>query len=645
LLIYLFLLKKIYLLIYFLLLYNKYMSLTRIDDSNIKELVKYYIEDNANLPDDLRITPIANWDVSNVTDMSYLFNNCASFNEPLNFWDVRKVTNMEHMFHGCASFNEPLDRWNVSNVTNMENMFHGCFSFNQPLNRWHIQDHIDIENMFQTSGMSLENIPHNRKKELLLRSHREILIRQHSKLIMARNKIDETITSELNSWFDSDISSTLHKFIALSNAEAEFIQDNSIDKIERAMQYEAELDFGNKRLIDGPSYRFFSLVTELLPEPLGNTIEEKIAQLSKLKFSVAIDKSNITVFLTCENAINLIPDNVKNAIKLKILLDLLFTEPDLSSTQYVITCDFFLKRGNPGLIHKDSSNYGSKYSQLKTTLLDDVEYVSLLTLNESETVMKGTQLLVDDINVRKVQDKILVGLPVSLGSNIIFYDPAFLHCTPEVEILDKVQPIRYSSIHGIIPCQFRKAKSMNLTEKEKQDIMKCLRENDRRFIRCHYIPLTDINSSRYEKITDGPKVEFDDFIDSKVDIDSELTRCLDTILQGESLQLSVTNPTELNNVLKKFEEHNMSMGGKRRTRKLYQPNKSSYQLRKSSYQQYRKSSQQHKTKKIVKFKLSKNNSNSVVIDTNKNLKNGVIYINNENIYKILKCYTGNTIIY
>ena len=42
---------------------------------------------------------ISNWDVSNVTNMSYMFGAEFSFNQPLNNWNVSNVTDMEAMFH------------------------------------------------------------------------------------------------------------------------------------------------------------------------------------------------------------------------------------------------------------------------------------------------------------------------------------------------------------------------------------------------------------------------------------------------------------------------------------------------------------------------------------------------------------------
>ena len=52
-------------------------------------------------------------------------------------WDVSQVTDMTGMFEETTSFNQPLDNWNVSNVEYMGAMFHNIDgvwgSFNQPL--------------------------------------------------------------------------------------------------------------------------------------------------------------------------------------------------------------------------------------------------------------------------------------------------------------------------------------------------------------------------------------------------------------------------------------------------------------------------------------------------------------------------------
>ena len=76
---------------------------------------------------------ISKWDVSNVTNMSYMFYKAKYFNQNLNNWDISKVTNLSNMFSYTNNFNKPLNNWNTSNVTNMEGMFlmlqicHLCF--------------------------------------------------------------------------------------------------------------------------------------------------------------------------------------------------------------------------------------------------------------------------------------------------------------------------------------------------------------------------------------------------------------------------------------------------------------------------------------------------------------------------------------
>ena len=97
-------------------------------------------------------SPIGNWDVSNVNNMSYMFNKCQSFNQSLNSWDVSNVTNMKGMFNHCENFNQPLNDWNVGNVTNMAEMLSDASSFNQPLSNWDTSNVTNMESMFSRAS-------------------------------------------------------------------------------------------------------------------------------------------------------------------------------------------------------------------------------------------------------------------------------------------------------------------------------------------------------------------------------------------------------------------------------------------------------------------------------------------------------------
>jgi hypothetical protein len=86
------------------------------------------------------------WDTSNVTDMSLTFSMCSAFNKPLN-WETSKVVTMVGMFQGGSAFNQPLGHFDTSNVEYMNTMFEECSEFNQPL-VWDTRKVKEMERMF-----------------------------------------------------------------------------------------------------------------------------------------------------------------------------------------------------------------------------------------------------------------------------------------------------------------------------------------------------------------------------------------------------------------------------------------------------------------------------------------------------------------
>jgi len=103
---------------------------------------------------------IENWDVNSVTNMSNMFNGAVSFNQTLEKWDVSNVTNMSFMFSNLCPFNQAIENWNVSNVTNLSGMFYYNSNFNNSIDTWNVSNVTDISNMFNGSysfNQSLEN--------------------------------------------------------------------------------------------------------------------------------------------------------------------------------------------------------------------------------------------------------------------------------------------------------------------------------------------------------------------------------------------------------------------------------------------------------------------------------------------------------
>ncbi len=124
-------------------------DLSQVDD------MSFMFEDCTSLNQDIN-----HWDVSNVTNMSYLFREASNFNQPLNNWDVSNVTNMSGMFSNADNFNQSLNDWDVSNVTNMISMFSNASNFNQSLNDWDVSSVSNMRRMFRSAesfNQSLDN--------------------------------------------------------------------------------------------------------------------------------------------------------------------------------------------------------------------------------------------------------------------------------------------------------------------------------------------------------------------------------------------------------------------------------------------------------------------------------------------------------
>lgn len=80
---------------------------------------------------------VANWDMSNVTNLYQCFYQCHAFNTDLSNWDTGNVTNFSYTYADCISFNQRID-WDVSSGQDFRYIFWKSNNFNQSLLNWDV---------------------------------------------------------------------------------------------------------------------------------------------------------------------------------------------------------------------------------------------------------------------------------------------------------------------------------------------------------------------------------------------------------------------------------------------------------------------------------------------------------------------------
>ena len=135
----------------------KYIDISYWDVSNVTDMSYMFFE-----CEELEsVGDLSNWDVSNVKSMNSMFFYCAELKSTgdISKWDVSNVNDMGNMFECCESFNQDLSSWNISNVTDMDFMFYGCKSFNQDISKWDVSNVTYAINMFEKCQIKEEYKP------------------------------------------------------------------------------------------------------------------------------------------------------------------------------------------------------------------------------------------------------------------------------------------------------------------------------------------------------------------------------------------------------------------------------------------------------------------------------------------------------
>ena len=100
--------------------------------------------------------PIGHWDTSDVTTMQFMFTAASAFNQDIGDWDTSQVTHMDYMFSGASAFNQDISSridgdstsWDTSSVVSMYAMFQAALAFNQPIGNWNTNSVSNMGAMF-----------------------------------------------------------------------------------------------------------------------------------------------------------------------------------------------------------------------------------------------------------------------------------------------------------------------------------------------------------------------------------------------------------------------------------------------------------------------------------------------------------------
>lgn len=103
---------------------------------------------------------LENWDVSNVEVFARMFSGASKFNGDISRWNMQMAFNTEYMFSGASVFNRDISSWNMTSAGIMRGMFSGAVSFNKSVNAWGLNKAFNVEDIFRNAAsynQSIEN--------------------------------------------------------------------------------------------------------------------------------------------------------------------------------------------------------------------------------------------------------------------------------------------------------------------------------------------------------------------------------------------------------------------------------------------------------------------------------------------------------
>ncbi|MGJ8664444.1 MAG: BspA family leucine-rich repeat surface protein [Marinicella sp.] len=117
------------------------------DVSNVESMASMFQFTKSADPD------VSTWNTSSVIDMSFMFSNTELADPDVSNWNVSKVTNLRRMFQNARTANPDVHMWDVSSVRKMDGLFFNAVSATPAISSWDVNNVSVMNDMLK--GVSL----------------------------------------------------------------------------------------------------------------------------------------------------------------------------------------------------------------------------------------------------------------------------------------------------------------------------------------------------------------------------------------------------------------------------------------------------------------------------------------------------------
>ena len=91
---------------------------------------------------------VSRWNTKRVQDLSYMFVEAVSADPDVSAWDTGNVTEMQGMFSGAERADPDVSAWKTTRVRNLSHMFRGTTVANPDVSRWNTANVLSMSGMF-----------------------------------------------------------------------------------------------------------------------------------------------------------------------------------------------------------------------------------------------------------------------------------------------------------------------------------------------------------------------------------------------------------------------------------------------------------------------------------------------------------------